>query len=193
MREQHLTRDRAEAHETLFTKLEALTRQAEAIALRRPDAPVPPETRAAAEALLFDARKMLGQKIRPAHPGRRKPGRDFPAAAETFAGLSTQLGQALAGLDAFEAAHTVWNVDLKCFAWQLNGDDALPVRRLRPELLRAPDADRDDKNADYMRQAIVARIRARYEEGYEAGLEAARDPAKLGVPSPYGASAIQKT
>ncbi len=183
MREQRLTRDRAAAHEALFPKLEKLTRQAEAIALRRPEAPVPAETRAAAEALLFDARKMLGQQIRAAHPGRRKPGRDFPAASDTFAGLSTQLGQALAGLDAFEAAHTSWNVDLKCVAWQLGGDDTMPVKRLRPELLRAPEADRHDRTSEHIRQKITARFRERYEEGYEDGLKAARDPANHPYPT----------
>ena len=102
MREPTLTHERAAAHETLFIKLDALTRQAEAVALRRPDAAVPAETRAAAEALLYDAGKMLGEHLHSAHPGRRnKPHRGLPAAAETFAGLATQLGQALAGLDAF--------------------------------------------------------------------------------------------
>ena len=194
MREQTLTRDRAAAHETLFTKLEALTRQAEAVALRRPDAAVPAETRAAAEALLYDAGKMLGEHVHNAHPGRRKrPHRGLPAAAETFAGLATQLGQALAGLDAFEAAHIVWNVDLKCFAWQLGPDEVMPVRRLRPELLRAPEKDRHSKSADHIRQKIVARFRERYEEGFEDGLKAARDPANFTKPSPYGLDTIQKT
>ena len=119
----------------------------------------------------------------------------IPAAAASRAGgcppppkalpaSPTQLGQALAGLDAFEVGHTVWNADLKCFAWQLGPDDILPVRRLRPELLRAPETDRHSKTAEHMRQKIIARFRERYEEGYEDGLKAARDPAKIGVPSP---------
>ena len=189
MPEPVLTRARAAAHETLFTKLDALTRQAEAIAARRPAAAVPAETRAAAEALLYDAQLVL--KL--SHPKRRRLwGRGLPAAAGTFAGLATQLGQALAGLDAFEAAHSRWNTDLKCFAWQLDGEP-LPVRRLRPELLLAAGSERESREADMMRRKIVARFEERYDEGFEAGLKAARETPRSAPPSASATSEIQKT
>lgn len=73
MREPTLTRARAAAHETLFIKLGALTRQAEILARGRPGGAVPPETRAAAEALLYDAHIVLV-----GYPGRGKRPREPP-------------------------------------------------------------------------------------------------------------------
>lgn len=186
MREPALTRARAAAHETLFIKLGALTRQAEALARSRPGGAVPPETRAAAEALLYDAHVVLvGQ------PRRSKRPRELPVAAETLGGLATQLGQALARLDAYEAAHSRWNAELNCYAWQVAGDP-LPVRRLRPELVNAM-TERETREEEMIRKKIVARFAERYEEGFEAGLKAARVPGESLVTTPYGAFEIQNS
>ena len=113
-----LTRTKTEAHEALYPELERLTRQLEAMAARRAGAPVPPATAAIAADLLFDTQRFMGTR------------RGLPEVAADVGGLATQLGRALAQLDAFEAAHTAWQPDLKCFAWLLR--EPLPVKRLRP-------------------------------------------------------------
>jgi hypothetical protein len=119
-----LTRAKAEAHEALYPALARLVGQLEAMAVRKPAAPVPPATRAIAADLLFEA-QAFGWNA--AHRARRV----LPEPAADIGGLATQLGQALALLDAYEAAHSSWNADLNCFAWLLA--EPLPIKRLRPE------------------------------------------------------------
>lgn len=156
-----LTRTKAEAHEALYPALEKLTAQMEAMAARKPAAPVPPAARAVAADLLFDAQRFGWNP-----PHRTK--RPLPEPAADVGGLATQLGQALALLDAYEAAHCVWNADLKCFVWETQGAP-LPVRRLRQEPARPQLTERDKRRSEQRRVEIKRKIEAKAEESYDRG------------------------
>ena len=121
----------AARHEALWLRLTALHAQIAAVAARRPQAAVSAQTIGVAEALLRDAQVFLGE--RPA----------LPMAAPDHGGLLTQLGQALAGLEAWEAANAEWRGALNAFVWKVVGEKPLPVQRLRPKLSApaAPHAD----------------------------------------------------
>ncbi|MEO7223780.1 MAG: hypothetical protein ABIY37_15025 [Devosia sp.] len=155
-----LTRQKAEAHEALYPALERLTRQLEATAARNPSAPVPPAARAIAADLLFEAQAFGWNR-----PGRTR--RDLPEPAADAGGLATQLGQALALLDTFEAAHSAFHPEHKCFAWLLA--DPLPVKRLRPQSAAIIRTAKETRDTDHMRQKILARFDEKYEEGYDKG------------------------
>ncbi len=161
-------------HEALYPRLEALLRQVEAIAARRPGAPVPAATRAAAEALLFDAQRFAPQ---------RKAG--LPAAADTYGPLATALGQALARLSAFETAHSAWSAPHAGFVWRLPRHALRPVERLRPKSAPPPDPAADRESA-HIRAELIRRIDAKYDEGFDAGLKAAssRQPDTLPLSRP---------
>lgn len=139
-----LTRTKTEAHEALYPELERLTRQLEAMAARRTGAPVPPATAAIAADLLFDTQRFMGTR------------RGLPEVAADVGGLATQLGRALAQLDAFEAAHTAWQPDLKCFAWLLR--DPLPVKRLRQQTDIPPKTPQSSRAVEALRRKIAERI-----------------------------------
>jgi hypothetical protein len=164
-------------HEALYPRLETLTRQVESIAARKPDVSVPAETRAAAEALLFEV-----IRFRPRRPLRsqQKGGNAVATAAlepspDNVAALATVLGQALAALGAFEARHTVWSPRHNGFVWLLQHDRVQPVQRLRPKS-SAPLESGVDKNDARLRQKIVARFKEHYEEGFAAGIKAGTAP-----------------
>lgn len=112
---------RAGAHEALFLRLSALAEQCRLTAVRYPDRAVPAEILALAEALLAEA-----AQFRP-NAGRRER---LPMPAPVWAGLFGQVGQALAGLEAFETRYSQWNDDLKGRVWRLKRGP-LPVGRLR--------------------------------------------------------------
>lgn len=179
-----LTRDRAAAHEALVIRLLSLVRQVEAVALRRPAEPVPAETRIAAEGLLYDTEHLL-------LPGRRS--RPLPPAAQGFAGLATQLGQALARLEAFEVEHSMWNGTLNCLVWRTAAPHPLPVRRLRPRIVTPPGSERQSREAELIRKKLIAHLTERYEEGYEQALKDAREGRVLPQLNPYETDTIQKT
>ncbi|UXN74274.1 hypothetical protein N8D56_03265 [Devosia sp. A8/3-2] len=128
-----VTHATAARHEALWLRLTALHAQIAAVAARRPQAPVSAGTISVAEALLRDAQVFLGL------------GDSLPMAAPDHGGLLTQLGRALAGLDAREAGNAEWRGELNAFVWKVVGDPALPVQRLRPKLsaATAPHADPD--------------------------------------------------
>jgi hypothetical protein len=161
-----LTRQKAQAHEALYPRVEKLTRQIEAIAARRPSAPVPPAARAIADALLFDAQAFA------------TAARALPALAPDVAGLATQLGQALAALDAFEAAHAGWQADLNCFAWRLASGATLPVQRLRPHVVETGRNRQLQREGARMRRELIRRIDAKFYDGYDQGYRDAQN----GVP-----------
>jgi hypothetical protein len=156
-----LTRTKAEAHEALYPALAKLTAQMEAMAARNPAARVPPAARAAAADLLFEAQQFGWNR-----GGRTQ--RPLPEPAADIGGLSTQLGQALALLDAFEAAHCIWNADLKCFVWETQGAP-LPVRRLRQEPARPQLSERDKRRSEQRRLEIMRKIEAKAEDSYDLG------------------------
>ena len=159
-----LNRTKTEAHEKLYPELERLTRQVEAMTKRNPAAPVPPATSAIAADLLFEAQRFSG--------GRR----GLPEIAADVGGLATQLGRALARLDAFEAAYAAWDPRLNCFVWALR--DPLPVRRLRQQsaTMQTAQEERDGEaiRAKFMKR-FTARIETAYEDGYRHATEG-REP-----------------
>lgn len=137
----------AARHEALFLRLTALHAQIAAVAARRPQAPVSAQTTSVAEALLRDAQVFLGQSAA------------LPMAAPDHGGLLTQLGQALAGLEAWEAANAEWRGALNAFVWKVAGDPPLPVQRLRPKLSAATAPHADPQYAAY--KAKMADLRDR--------------------------------
>jgi len=155
-----LTENLARMHEALYPRLETLARQVEAIAARKPEAEVPPETRTAAEAQLFESQKFGAR-------GGRRSSRALLPAPDT----ATALGQALAGLDAFETRHSGWSEKHQCFVWLLPRGVLKPVARLKPHANVAAGPE-SDKRAAFMRAEIIRRIQAKYDEGYDAAMEA---------------------
>jgi hypothetical protein len=142
----------AARHEALWLRLVALHRQVAAVAGRRPQAPVGRHTANVAEGLLRDALPFLAR------------GDVLPMAAPDHGGLATQLGEALAELDAWEAANSAWRADLNALVWTVPGARPLPVQRLRPRLSAAATPHADPDYAQYLakvadlRQKVARRI-----------------------------------
>lgn len=168
-----LTRQKAAAHEALYPELERLTRQLEAMAVRKPGALVPPATAAIAADLLFEAQRFAGVR------------RGLPEVAADVGGLATQLGRALAQLDAFEAANSAWDPRLKCFAWSLR--DPLPVKRLRQQSDSMKTA-KEQRESDGRRAKIVKLFMARVETAYEQGYRHASEGRAPTGAFPFSAS-----
>lgn len=171
------TAQRAATHEALYPRLAALSAELSALARKRPTAPVPASLAILAEGLLFEAAPFCG-------PRRR---RGLVPAPPDLAGLAALLGQALAGLDAFETRHAPFEKTLNCFAWRLPRGEFLPVRRLRPETVTIDDAAKR-KHSQAMRDKLTRLITVRFEtaqeEGYAAGLAAARTEIETGIKQP---------
>ncbi len=110
-----------ERHETLFPKLQALSRTVQALSARRPRSLVPEEMRVTAEALLFEAL--------PFSAGRR---RELPVAAPDCAGLAGQLRAALAAMMAFEARHSQWDARFGEPVWMADDHCIHRLKRLAP-------------------------------------------------------------
>ena len=162
MTDHPLTKTKAEAHEALYPALARLTAQLEAMAIRKPAAPVPAATRAIAEDLLFEA-----QAFGWARAGRTPRG--LPEPATDIAGLATQLGQALAILEAFELAHASWNADLNAFAWHVEGT-SMPLKRLRQMPAAPKQSPKDERRKINYRKEVLRRFDIKIEEAYERGL-----------------------
>jgi hypothetical protein len=160
MTEPHLTAARAERHEALVLKLEALLHELRPLALRQPAAAVPEDLRALAEGLLYDAATFAPRK-------ERQP---FPVAAPELGALALQLGQVLAALEAYEVRHTLWSREQGAYVWRLTRGGTTPVARLRPQLLKpaAKSAAADRHRAEVIRM-IQARIDRAFAEGVEEG------------------------
>lgn len=148
-----ITINRAEAHEALYLRLEALSRLAAGVATRKPGEPVPDEVRARAEDLLYDCRAFAGRGVRTRSERRR----GVVPAAPTYGGLAAQLGEALAALEAFEHRHTQWDARLKCVAWRTEGTP-LPVKRLNPQPMLPPPESRPSQALERLRRQIADRI-----------------------------------
>ena len=142
----------AARHEALWIKLTALHAQVTGVAGRRPLAPVSGHTASVAEALLREAKPFI------------MAGECLPMAAPDHGGLATQLGQALAGLEAWEAANIAWRGDLNAFVWTVGGEPPLPVQRLRPKLVTPAPPHADPEYAAYrarmtdLREKLAQRI-----------------------------------
>jgi len=156
----------AARHEAVYLRLQALLKQTQAIAAKRPEALLPEATRILAEGLLFDARPFLS--------GARRR-RDWPAVSADQAGLAVQLGQVQAGLEAFEIAHTSWNTKLGCLLWLASDARDLPVRRLRPKLaLNEAETTKMQQLRHLLARRIDARAEGHYDRGYRDGALQAR-------------------
>lgn len=139
-----VTHKLAERHEALWLKLSALHKQIAPLAARKPETPIAEQTRIVAEALLADA-WVFG-------PGWDK----LPMAAPDHGGLLTQLGQALAEMENYEARQTGWHDDKKCFMWSIP-NAPVPVRRLRPMVHERDKVGDTAKIAD-LRHKLAIRI-----------------------------------
>jgi hypothetical protein len=165
-----ISAERARHHEALVLRLEALLREERPLAARHPEGPVGPALRVAAEALLHDAAQF--------HPrrGRREK---FPPAAGRLGPLAVELGQARAGLEAFELVHSYWSARHKAFVWRTLPEPA-PIGRLRPAVAAAdPEATRENR---HIRDEVLRRLKVRIAESYEQGYRDARN----GLPPPAG-------
>lgn len=145
----NLTPQTAARHEAVYLRMAALTKQAEAIAAKRPETPVPEAVRVVAEGLLFDCRPFVS----------RHPGRALPVAAPLYGALAAQLGQALAGLVGFEARYTHYHPKQLCYVWRVGGEVLLPVQRLRPQLVSV-EAERESAEMANIRAKLAKRIQA---------------------------------
>lgn len=177
--ENTVSRFRAQRHEALQPRLAALARDVSALAARHPQAPVPMTLRKVAEELLFEAHRFAWHLPR----GRA-------AIAPDQAGLAIQLGQALAGLEAFELAHSHWSAEHQAFVWSVGGRGPMPVKRLRPRLVPDKTSGRTGENSA-MRNELVRRILLErgqyYEMGYADGA-AGRPKQNLSPPPGAGVS-----
>lgn len=166
-----LTKNLAERHEALFLQCEALQKSVGLIATRNPASPLPQATRILAETLLFDTRPFL--------PARQDK---LPMAAPDHAGLLTQLGQALAGLLAYQAHWTEWVAAKSCFCWIIR-DERLPVRRLHPQVAIVEQKRSNSPRMLHLREKLAERLTRQrqgdYDDGYKAGMAAARAQADL--------------
>lgn len=161
MTEPTLTAARAERHEALVLKLEALLHELRPLALRQPAAAVPEDLRVLAEGLLHDAIAFAPRR-------EREP---FPVAAPDLGALALQLGQVLAGLEAFEVRHTFWSREHNAYVWRLPRGETAAVARLRPQLLK-PTAPTP---ADERRRAeLITMFKARIDRAFDEGMAAGR-------------------
>ena len=169
----------AERHEALWLSLTALHKDIVALGAKKSDTSVSDPVRIAAEALLSDCA-----------PFTRKRNERLPVAAPDLAGLAVQLGQALAGLEAWESRHTGWDARFDCRIWNLQSG-YLPIMRLKP-----PAAALTFQRTDYadLRRKLATRIgqkeRGIYRDGFAAGLAArAGTPVEPVAPQPAGGDA----
>ena len=168
-------------HERLYPRLAALLKQVERA---RATTPVPEETVRLSRELCREAAKLLGREGR----GIGVPGASKGGPLDHGA-LAIQLGQAVAGLEAFEAAHSGRDFSGNA-VWQLPGGETVPVARLRtarPGFATAtpkPSTQwRDPREVTdaEMRSTVLKRILQRenavYLEGYRDG-RAGKPPRK---------------
>ncbi|MDC9822805.1 hypothetical protein PRN20_03590 [Devosia sp. ZB163] len=120
-----LTPDLIAAHERLHPRLASLLKQVERTASRRPTMAVPEASLKLARELCREAARLLGREGRGI--GAPKPAGGAPL---DQGGLAIHLGQALAGLEQFEAAHSGRDFSGNA-VWQLPGGETVPITRLR--------------------------------------------------------------
>jgi len=165
------------AHERLYPRLASLLTQVERVASRLPRAPVPPETALLAREQVGKAARLLGREGR----GIAVP-QSTPSAPLEHAALAVALGQAVAGLEAFEGAHAMLSVRHRAICWLLPGGRLQPVARRLPA---TPPKDApawyeaEQKLSERDRKKVIDRLlereNARYMLGYRDG-KAGRAP-----------------
>ena len=159
MTEPHLTAARAERHEALVLKLEALLHELRPLALRQSAAAVPEDLRALAEGLLYDARDFAARRHR----------QTFPVAAPELGALALTLGQVLAGLEAYEVRHTLWSREHGAYVWRRSRGTTTPIARLRPQLLQVQTTVESERHRAELTRLFKARIDRAFAEGVEEG------------------------
>jgi hypothetical protein len=182
----------ATLHETLYPRMAALLKQAEAHAARHPKMTVDPRTEQLAGRLMLLARRLGHRRVeRPALPAPSPAPLPVPAPPPpplpvlSWAGLAAELGQAMAALDAFEAAHCVWDRRLGGYAWALPEGGRRSVARLRPPV--APDGvdqEQSDRRKQEFTRMFMLRIQEAREEGFRIGLDEAGKPDPVLPPWP---------
>ncbi len=152
------------SHERLYPRLAALLKQVERA---RGNLLVPEETARVSRELCREAAKLLGREGRGiAVPPPNKP--------LDHQGLAVMLGQAVAGLGAFEAAHSGWSPKSKCAVWVIDGPPR-PVLRLMPPGSEGKPVQSKDPQAGQYRRELYKLIMGRYAAGYDAGYRDAKE------------------
>ncbi len=178
-----LTKTVIATHERLHPRLAALLKQVERVAGKRPGEPVPEETLKLSQTLIREAAKLLGREGRgiSAPKGSSAAGK----AALDHQNLAVALGQALAGLEAFEGTHTVLAGGVR--SWQLGDGTRQPVARLLAKTSARgattapakPDFGFMGRTASEARQKLYSRMiereNLRYMQGYRDA-KAGKDP-----------------
>ncbi|MBN9317608.1 MAG: hypothetical protein J0I99_17840 [Devosia sp.] len=163
-----LTETLIATHERLYPRLAALLKQVERA---RPGAAVPEETVRLSRTLCREARKLLGREGQSITLPGGKAGKGAPLDHQ---GLAVALGQAVAGLEAFEAAHSGWSAERKCTVWMLDGP-ARPVLRLLPPGSAANPVTTRDRQRDGNRAFMIRLMLSRYAAGYDDGYRQASE------------------
>jgi hypothetical protein len=170
-----IDKGKATAHEALYLRLDRLVRQVEALAARKPDAAVPAATQRLAAVLMSEVGRFHLEATldRGSNPG-----------AKDLAGLATELGQALARLDLFETAHSVWSVEHNCFVWQLRRDELAPVARLRQKATGFAKSAKEKKEGQRIRRELYRLMDAKVSTAYEQGYADCQNGLPPSPPSP---------
>ena len=153
-----LTPATARLHEALYPRVTALLKQVERAAAKHPEQPIPPATLGVARGLFGEARKVLGRAVGP------RAGLGFA----DLGGLSLGLGQLVARLEGFEAAHSGFSKKARCVVWHVAGP-VLPVTRLKPPGVEAGPVAPDDARLSPARLQLTRLVMARYAAGYDQG------------------------
>lgn len=170
-----------ERHERLYPRLAALLQQVERLALRRGRQAVPADTVQLAAGLCRRAAPLLGPEGREI-VGALRAATGPRTVPVDHARLALLLGQAVAGLEAFEAAH--WVPVEGVPSWQLGNGESRPVSRLRPKPPAAAQRQPAPKprgagpghreTPGQMREVLLKRILERENERYMQGYRDAR-------------------
>jgi len=162
-----LTKTLIATHERLYPRLASLLKQVERVAGREPRMEVPAETARLSRDLVREAARLLGPDGRGLSvPQGASAGGSAPAL--DHARLAIALGQAVAGLEAFEAAHSGWSNDARCAVWRIDGPPQPVLRLLRPGSDANPVPSRNPESAR-LREKVYRLIMGRYAAGYDAG------------------------
>lgn len=121
-----LTPETILAHERLYPRLASLLKQVERVAAQRPTQPVPAESVKLARELCQEAAQLLGKQGRGIVVPRGAAG------VLDHASLAVALGQAVAGLEAFEGEHAQLSARHQAICWTLPDGKRQPVARLLP-------------------------------------------------------------
>lgn len=193
-----LTPEIIATHERLYPRLAALLKQVERVAGKRPGDPAPEATAKLAGQLCVQAAKLLG---------RERQGIVLPVATRgaslDHAGLVVKLGQAVAGLEAFEAAHSAPIAGV--LSWQLGDGESRPVARLgakaspaqrqappKPQAARAGSIESPRQMRSKILKRLMERENLRYMQGYrdaKAGKPPIRPITEI-EPVPHGGNYV---